>query len=94
MSGADLDGTTKRAWARRNYRVAFHAAQDRISGEPVLVPGVCNSLDRFCPNARVAVLADGPDIVGFFPFQRRRLRVAVPIGFGINDCQGFIRAPG
>jgi hypothetical protein len=58
-----------------------------------LCPEFARAVDRFCSNARVAVLADRPDIVGFFPFQRRRLRVVVPIGFGINDCQGLIHAP-
>jgi len=61
---------------------------------PFLCPEFAVAVDRFCPNARVAVLADGPDIVGFFPFQRRRLGVGVPIGYGINDCQGLIHAPG
>jgi CelD/BcsL family acetyltransferase involved in cellulose biosynthesis len=61
---------------------------------PFLCPEFAIGVDSFCPNARVAVLADGPDIVGFFPFQRRRLGVGVPIGYGINDCQGLIHAPG
>ena len=61
---------------------------------PFLCPEFAVAVDKFCPNARVAVLADGPDIVGFFPFQRRRLGVGVPIGYGINDCQGLIHAPG
>jgi len=42
----------------------------------------------------VAVLSDGPEIVGFFPFQRRRLGVGVPIGAALSDCQGVIHAPG
>ena len=74
--------------------MAFHAAQDRISGKPVSCPEFAVAVDKFCPNARVAVLADGPDIVGFFPYQRRRLGVGVPIGYGINDCQVLTDAPG
>lgn len=62
-------------------------------GNPFLCPEFAVAVDSFCSNARVAVLADGPEIVGFFPFQRRRLGVAVPIGYGINDCQGLIHAP-
>ena len=41
----------------------------------------------------MAVLADGPAIAGFFPFERRRLGVGVPIGAGLTDCQGLIHAP-
>lgn len=51
------------------------------------------AVDRFRPDARLAVLADGAAIVGFFPFQRRRFGVGVPIGAGLTDCQGLIHAP-
>jgi CelD/BcsL family acetyltransferase involved in cellulose biosynthesis len=63
-------------------------------GDPFLCPEFAIAVDRFRPDARVAVLADGPEIVGFFPFQRRRLGVGVPIGAGLNNCQGLIHAPG
>jgi hypothetical protein len=38
---------------------------------PFLCLKLAMAVDRFCPNARVAVLADGPDIVGFFPRRPR-----------------------
>ena len=60
---------------------------------PFLCPEFAVAVDRVRADARVAVLTDGPDIVGFFPFQRRRLGVGVPIGSGLNDCQGVIHAP-
>lgn len=74
---------------------AWHSMQLKTEslGNPFLCPEFAVAVDSFCSNARVAVLADGPEIVGFFPFQRRRLGVAVPIGYGINDCQGLIHAP-
>ena len=74
---------------------AWHSMQRKTESlaNPFLCPEFAVAVDSFCPNARVAVLADGPDIVGFFPFQRRRLGVGVPIGYGINDCQGLIHAP-
>ena len=74
---------------------AWHSMQRKTESlaNPFLCPEFAIAVDSFCPNARVAVLADGPDIVGFFPFQRRRLGVGVPIGYGINDCQGLIHAP-
>jgi CelD/BcsL family acetyltransferase involved in cellulose biosynthesis len=74
---------------------AWHSMQLKTEslGNPFLCPEFAVAVDSFCSNARVAVLADGPEIVGFFPFQQRRLGVAVPIGYGINDCQGLIHAP-
>ena len=60
---------------------------------PFLCPEFAVAVDRVRPDARVAVLNDGPDIIGFFPFQRRRLGVGVPIGSGLNDCQGVVHAP-
>lgn len=61
---------------------------------PFLCPEFAIAVDRVRPGARVAVLADGPEIAGFFPFQRRRLGVGVPIGSPVNNCQGVIHAPG
>jgi CelD/BcsL family acetyltransferase involved in cellulose biosynthesis len=61
---------------------------------PFLCPEFAIAVDRVRPDARVAVLCDGPDIAGFFPFQRRRLGVGVPIGTGLNSRQGVIHAPG
>lgn len=63
--------------------MAFDAAPDRLSV----------AVDKFRSDARVAVLTDGPDIAGFFPFQRRRLGVGAPIGAGMTGCQGLIHAP-
>jgi CelD/BcsL family acetyltransferase involved in cellulose biosynthesis len=48
----------------------------------------------FRPEARVGVLTDGASTVGFFPFERRRLGVGVPIAPGLTDCQGLVHAPG
>jgi CelD/BcsL family acetyltransferase involved in cellulose biosynthesis len=61
---------------------------------PFLCPEFAVAVDKFRPDARVAVLVEGTEIVGFFPFQRRRFRVGVPIGAGLNDCQGLIHTPG
>ena len=74
---------------------AWHSMQRKTESlaNPFLCPEFAIAIDRFCPNTHVAVLADGPNIAGFFPFQRRRLGVGVPIGYGINDCQGLIHAP-
>jgi CelD/BcsL family acetyltransferase involved in cellulose biosynthesis len=61
---------------------------------PYLRPEFAIAVDHFRPDARLAVLSDGPVIAGFFPFQRRRFGVGVPIGAGLTDAQGLIHAPG
>ena len=61
---------------------------------PFLCPEFAVAIDNFRADARVAVLTEGPEIAGFFPFQRRPFGVGVPIGTGLTDCQGLIHAPG
>ncbi len=60
---------------------------------PFLSPEFTLAVGAFRPAARVAVLTDGPGPAGFFPFERRRLGIGVPIGAGLNNCQGLIHAP-
>jgi len=61
--------------------------------DPFLSPEFAVAVDSVRSDARVAVLAEGPEIVGFFPFQRGRLGIGVPIGAGLSNCQGLIHAP-
>lgn len=61
---------------------------------PFLCPEFALAVGGFRQGARVAVLSDGPELAGFFPFERRRLGIGVPIGAGLNDCQALIHAPG
>ena len=61
---------------------------------PFLSPEFAIAVGRFRPSARVAVLADGPSIVGFFPFEQRRFNAGVPIAAGLTDCQGLVHVPG
>lgn len=75
---------------------AWHSMQAKTEslGNPFLSPEFTLAVGHLRPGARVAVLADGPEIVGFFPFERRRLGGGVPIAAGLTDCQGLIHAPG
>ncbi|MFC4008126.1 GNAT family N-acetyltransferase [Nonomuraea purpurea] len=43
---------------------------------------------------RVAILYDGPDIVGFFPFERHPLGIGKPVAAGLTDAQGLVHAKG
>lgn len=60
---------------------------------PFLSPEFTVAVGHLRPRARVGVLFDGPDIVGFFPFERRGMGYGVPIGAGHNDCQGLVHLP-
>ncbi|HTP16710.1 MAG TPA: GNAT family N-acetyltransferase [Streptosporangiaceae bacterium] len=61
---------------------------------PFLSPEFAVAVGMFRSSARVAVLADGPQLAGFFPFEKRKLGVGVPIGAGLTDFQGLVHAPG
>lgn len=52
------------------------------------------AVGRFRPGTEVAVLTEGQSIAGFFPFERRRRRLGVPVCGWLNSCQGLVHAPG
>jgi len=61
---------------------------------PFLSAEFAVAVGRFRANVYVAVLTEGQSITGFFPFERRRLSVGVPINGWLTPCQGLIHAPG
>jgi CelD/BcsL family acetyltransferase involved in cellulose biosynthesis len=74
----------------------WHQLQEKTPAlaNPFLSPEFTVAVGRLRPSARVAVLSEGPDITGFFPFERRRLGLGVPIAAGLTDCQGLVHLPG
>jgi CelD/BcsL family acetyltransferase involved in cellulose biosynthesis len=60
---------------------------------PFLSPEFTVAVGRLRSRARVAALFDGPEIVGFFPFERRGFGYGVPIGAWHSDCQGLVHLP-
>jgi CelD/BcsL family acetyltransferase involved in cellulose biosynthesis len=75
---------------------AWHAMQRGTESlaNPFLSPEFVLAVGRVRPEAKVAILTDGTSVAGFFPFERRRLGLGVPIASGLTDCQGLIHAPG
>jgi CelD/BcsL family acetyltransferase involved in cellulose biosynthesis len=63
-------------------------------GSPFLSAEFARAAGRFRPAVRVAVLADGPQTVGFFPFERRRLGAGAPLcGLPGTFVQGLVHVP-
>jgi CelD/BcsL family acetyltransferase involved in cellulose biosynthesis len=78
------DVTTWRTFQRGNSALAA----------PFLSPEFTIAVGRHRPRSRVAVLSDGNQTVGFFPFEQGRLGCSTPIGAGIADGHGLVHAPG
>ena len=65
-----------------------HATPEGLN--PFLSLTYAQTVGRYRDNARVAVVEDGDEIVAFFPFELAGRRVGMPIGFPMNNLQGFI----
>ena len=61
---------------------------------PFLSPEFTVAVARIRSGTRVGVMEDGRDVVGFFPFERRRLGYGLPVAPGLNECQAVVHAPG
>ncbi len=75
---------------------AWHAMQQATPSlaNPFLSPEFAVAVGRARPSAEVAILTEGPSISGFFPFERRRLGLGLPMGGWLSHCQGLVHAPG
>lgn len=74
---------------------AWHSMQLKTSSlvNPFLSPEFSLSVAEVQSDARVAVLTEGSQLLGFFPFERRRFGAGAVIGGGLNNCQGLISDP-
>ncbi|MFI8087903.1 GNAT family N-acetyltransferase [Streptomyces sp. NPDC086080] len=61
---------------------------------PFMEPEFTAAVGRVRPRARVAVLYEGADPMGFLPYERGPLGQGRAIGLGVSDCQGAVLAPG
>ncbi|CAL9546125.1 hypothetical protein SUDANB176_04345 [Streptomyces sp. enrichment culture] len=73
----------------RDLRAATDAPRS-----PFMEPEFTTAVGRVRPRARVAVLYDGAQPVGFLPYERGAWGQGRAIGLGVSDCQGAILAPG
>lgn len=60
---------------------------------PFLSPRFAMAVGRVRPEARVAVASDSTGIVGFLPYERRRLAFGRALAQGLSDIQAVIAPP-
>ncbi|MFD9906251.1 GNAT family N-acetyltransferase [Streptomyces sp. NPDC059063] len=77
-------------------RRAWHRAMDESPdfANPFLAPEFAAGIGRYRDGARVAVLREGGEAVGFFPYERGAFGVGRAIGLGLSDCQALVHRPG
>ena len=75
---------------------SWHRMQRATSslGNPFLSPEFAIVVGRYRPQSRVAILTDGHDTIGFFPFEKRRFGLGSPICGWLSAYQGLIHVPG
>ena len=63
---------------------------DPAFDNPFLSPEFACAVGELRDHVRVAVLEEGSDVVGFFPFERHALGVGKPVAAGLTDAQGMV----
>jgi CelD/BcsL family acetyltransferase involved in cellulose biosynthesis len=84
---AELSESELNRWRRIQLEVPLLVS-------PFLSPEFTLAVGAIQPRSRVAVLREGAEIVGFFPFERRGMGHGVPIGAWYSDCQGMVHSTG
>ncbi|MGW4420971.1 GNAT family N-acetyltransferase [Streptosporangium sp. NPDC004631] len=65
---------------------------DPAFDNPFLSPEFTVAVGELQDRVRVAVLHDGADTVGFFPFERHPMGIGRPVAAGLTDAQGLVHA--
>lgn len=63
---------------------------DTAFDNPFLSPEFTVAVGELRDVVRVAVLHEGPEIVGFFPFERHPMGIGKPVAAGLTDAQGLV----
>jgi len=82
----DLDDTLRARWTALRSQHAHGAS-------PYFTAAFTIETARARPNTRIAVLEDGREIVGFFPYERGPLGSMQPVAGLLSDHHGAITAP-
>jgi CelD/BcsL family acetyltransferase involved in cellulose biosynthesis len=79
----DLGPDEAALWAKFQH-------QSPVMQSPFLSLTFARAVAQSRPGAGVAVVEDGGQIEAFLPFERGPRRVGMPIGYPMNDLQGFV----
>ncbi|MPY59923.1 GNAT family N-acetyltransferase [Streptomyces spongiae] len=79
-----------------SLRRAWHQLMDESPdyANPFLGPEFAAGIGTYRGGAHVAVLHEGGEPVGFFPYERGAFGVGRAIGLGLSDCQALVHLPG
>lgn len=83
----DLGAPERASWR------AMRRAQPHLAS-PWLSPEFAAEVGAVRDDARVAVISDGNEIIGFLPFERNGFRTGRPIAAWITLAQGVVHSPG
>lgn len=61
---------------------------------PYFCPEFTSAVAAVRDDVWIGILKEAGEIVGFFPFQRGKLPIGQPVGYGLCDYQGLIVKPG
>ena len=86
VPGGELGSDLVRAWAEIQE-------SNPTLASPYFHPEFTRAIATVRDDVEVAVIEDGAQVVAFFPFQRGRRSVGVPVGGIISDYQGLICSP-
>ncbi|WP_327426719.1 GNAT family N-acetyltransferase [Streptomyces sp. NBC_01236] len=79
-----------------SLRKAWHQAMDESPeyANPFLAPEFAIGIGKYRGGARVAVLHENGEPVGFLPYERNVFGVGRAVGLGLSDCQALVHRPG
>ena len=81
----ELDSSAVSAWRAMQQATP-------VLNNPFLSPEYAMAVGSLRPESRVAVLMEDSRVTGFFPFEKRRFRIGVPISGWLSACQGVVHA--
>jgi CelD/BcsL family acetyltransferase involved in cellulose biosynthesis len=87
LPAASLSAEETDAWSR------IQESNEALNS-PYFCPAFTSAVARAREHVHVAILEDGGEIVGCFPFEKTRGGVARPVGDTFSDLHGVIAAPG
>lgn len=86
VAARTLDPALAMAWTRL-------AQRDPALASPFFRPGYTQAVAQERDGVEVCVVTDGPDAVGFYPFERLAGGMGQPVGGAMSNFQGMVAAP-